>query len=179
MPGAKRGAVNPIGRSAEARRGARIEVRVADPVAGRARAIIERVKIGIPNGLPRPAEPIKREEGRVADLLAGAGLGQRHTGKEQEEKWKLRISEKEEELARYSTELRDARQMTDGRDRVIQELEDEVSRQRSENDRIQKESQAKINQLNDRIKELNQRVMMAEGGGPKTATNQGGGFFKK
>ena len=87
MPGAKRGAVNPIGRSAEARRGARIEVRVADPVAGRARAIIERVKIGIPNGLPRPAEPIKREEGRVADLLAGAGLGQRHTGKEQEEKW--------------------------------------------------------------------------------------------
>jgi twitching motility protein PilT len=127
------------------------------------------------------------EEGQRGGLMAADNdfsaivqlMDTKRLYEEQEEKWKLRISEKEEELARYSTELRDARQMTDGRDRVIQELEDEVSRQRAENDRIQKESQAKINQLNDRIKELNQRVIMAEGGGPKTATNQGGGFFKK
>jgi twitching motility protein PilT len=127
------------------------------------------------------------EEGQRGGLMAADNdfsaivqlMDTKRLYEEQEEKWKLRISEKEEELARYSAELRDSRQMTDGRDRVIQELEDEVSRQRSENDRIQKESQAKINQLNDRIKELNQRVVMAEGGGPKTASNQGGGFFKK
>jgi twitching motility protein PilT len=127
------------------------------------------------------------EEGQRGGLMAADNdfsaivqlMDTKRLYEEQEEKWKLRISEKEEELARYSTELRDSRQMTEGRDRVIQELEDEISRQRTENDRIQKEAQAKINQLNDRIKELNQRILMAEGGGsPKAAANPGG-FFKK
>jgi twitching motility protein PilT len=127
------------------------------------------------------------EEGQRGGLMAADNdfsaivqlMDTKRLYEEQEEKWKLRISEKEEELARYSTELRDSRQMTEGRDRVITELEEEISRQRSENDRIQKEAQTKINQLNDRIKELNQRVLMAEGGGPKAASTQSGGFFKK
>ena len=38
------------------------------------------------------------------------------------------------------------------------------SRLKVENERIEKESQEKIGQLNERIKELNQRVMLAEGG---------------
>jgi hypothetical protein len=95
---------------------------------------------------------------------------------EQEEKWKLRLSEKEEELARYGAELRDQRRTIDGRNELVQEFETEIGRLKVENDRIQKEFQQKIVQLNERIKELNQRVMLAEGGA-KTAANQG--FFKR
>ena len=47
---------------------------------------------------------------------------------------------------------------------------------KTENDRIAREYQGKIGQLNERIKELNQRVMTTEGAGPKVAQQ---GFFKK
>jgi hypothetical protein len=56
---------------------------------------------------------------------------------------------------------------------------------KSDNERITREFQQKITQLNDRIKELNQRLMLAEGG-PRATAGQasggaggGGGFFKK
>ncbi len=94
---------------------------------------------------------------------------------EQEEKWRLRLAEKEEEIARYNTELQNQRRMVEGRAQAISDLEDEVQRLKNENDRISKEAQAKIGQLNDRIKELNQRVMAVEQTG-KVAQQ---GFFKK
>ena len=94
---------------------------------------------------------------------------------EQEEKWKLRLGEKEEEAARYVTELREQRRLTQVRDQSIGELEEEVGRLKAENERSTRDFQQKIAQLNERIRELNQRVMMAEGG--KAAA--GSGFFKK
>ncbi len=94
---------------------------------------------------------------------------------EQEEKWRLRLAEKDEEIARYNTELQNQRRMVEGRAQAISDLEDEVQRLKNENDRITKEAQAKIGQLNDRIKELNQRVMAVEQTG-KVAQQ---GFFKK
>jgi twitching motility protein PilT len=96
---------------------------------------------------------------------------------EQEEKWKLRIGEKEEELARYVNELREQRRSTQSRDQNIGELEEEIGRLKAENERAAREAQQKIAQLNERIRELNQRVMMAEQGGKAAAG--GGGFFKK
>jgi twitching motility protein PilT len=95
---------------------------------------------------------------------------------EQEEKWKLRLSEKESELQGLSSELREHRRSIERRNEFVSELEGEISRLKTENDRIQKEYQQKIGQLNERIKELNQRVMLAEGGS-KAAANQG--FFKR
>jgi twitching motility protein PilT len=95
---------------------------------------------------------------------------------EQEEKWKLRLSEKESELQGLSSELREHRRSIERRNEFVSELEGEISRLKTENDRIQKENQQKIGQLNERIKELNQRVMLAEGGS-KAAANQG--FFKR
>lgn len=94
---------------------------------------------------------------------------------EQEEKWKLRLTEKEE-ISKYGTELREQRRATQGRDEMIAELEGEINRLRTENDRIGKEGQMKISQLNERIKELNQRVVLAEGGARPAAAQ---GFFKK
>ena len=96
---------------------------------------------------------------------------------EQEEKWKLRIGEKEGELARYVNELREQRRSTQAREQNIGDLEEEIGRLKAENERAGREAQQKIAQLNERIRELNQRVMMAEQGGKAAAG--GGGFFKK
>jgi len=96
---------------------------------------------------------------------------------EQEEKWKLRLAEKEDEVSRYVTELRDSRKTTQAREQGITELEEEVTRLKAENERSTRDFQQKIAQLNERIRELNQRVLMAEQGGGKAAA--GGGFFKK
>jgi len=95
---------------------------------------------------------------------------------EQEEKWRLRLSEKDEEIARYAQDLQGQRQTVEGRTQTVSDLEDQIQRQKNENERSTKEFQAKIAQLNERIKELNERVMGTERGG-KVA--QGQGFFKK
>ena len=99
---------------------------------------------------------------------------------EQEEKWKLRLSEKDEELNKYMMELRDQRKVIEGRDQVLTDVEGENNRLKADNERVGREFQQKIAQLNERIKELNQRLVGSEGGGPKAAAGQGGGgFFKK
>ena len=99
---------------------------------------------------------------------------------EQEEKWKLRLSEKDEEISKYGSELREQRRAIQGRDGSLSELEAEIGRLKLENERIQKEAQGKITQLNERIKELNQRVMLAEGGVRGSGTAAAAqGFFKK
>jgi len=83
---------------------------------------------------------------------------------EQEEKWKLRLSEKDEELTKYMSELRDQRRVIEGRDQVLNDAESENARLKSDAERISREFQQKIGQLNERIKELNQRLVLAEGG---------------
>ena len=96
---------------------------------------------------------------------------------EQEEKWKLRLSEKDEEVNRYVAEVRDQRRVIEGRDQVLNDAENENAKLKADSERVTREYQQKIAQLNERIKELNQRLVLAEGG-PKAAAGQGG-FFKK
>jgi len=98
---------------------------------------------------------------------------------EQEEKWKLRLTEKDEEVNKYQMELREQRRAVEGRDQALSDSETELNRLKGDNERITREFQQKIAQLNERIKELNQRILLAEGG-PRAAAGQGsGGFFKK
>jgi twitching motility protein PilT len=99
----------------------------------------------------------------------------KHLYEEQEEKWKLRIAEKEVEIAGYAEKLKEANQRGEDSGQTIAGLEEEINGLRAENERLQREHQARLLQLNDRIKELNQRVLTAEQ--PRVA--QGGGFFKK
>jgi twitching motility protein PilT len=94
---------------------------------------------------------------------------------EQEEKWRIRLTEKDEEIARYGEELQNQRRHVEGRAQTISDLEEEIQRLKNENDRASRDYQAKITQLNERIKELNQRVMATDGSG-KVAQQ---GFFKK
>src|SRR4029450_4347475 len=91
---------------------------------------------------------------------------------EQEEKWKLRLSEKDEEINKYMMELRDQRRVIEGRDQVLNEAETEKAGLKGDADRVGRETQQKIAALNDRIKELNQRLVLAEGGG-RAAAAQG------
>jgi len=81
---------------------------------------------------------------------------------EQEEKFKLRLQDKDEkiEALRHDLESR-ARQLEDkGGD--IGGKNEEIARVRGENEKLRADAQAKINQLQERIKELNQKLM---GGG--------------
>jgi twitching motility protein PilT len=94
---------------------------------------------------------------------------------EQEEKWRLRIAEKEEEIERYATEIQNQRRAVEGRSQAVSDLEEEIGRLKSENERASREYQGKIGALNERIKELNQRVMSTDPTG-KVAQQ---GFFKK
>jgi twitching motility protein PilT len=99
----------------------------------------------------------------------------KHLYEEQDEKWKLRLAEKEAVIAASAEKLEQANQFGDDRSQAIASLEEEINGLRAENERLQREHQARLVQLNERIKELNQRVLTAEQ--PRVA--QGGGFFKK
>jgi twitching motility protein PilT len=98
----------------------------------------------------------------------------KHLYEEQEEKWKLRLAEKETEIAGYAEQLNRLSQEGEGRGQAIARLEGEIRNLRGENERLKSEHQARLLQLNERIKELNQRLA---GEQPRVA--QGGGFFKK
>ena len=62
------------GRSTQAGPEAGIEVGVRHAVARRTRPVTDLIKGSPPGGLPRSAEGIEVEEGRVAGLGVGAGL---------------------------------------------------------------------------------------------------------
>ena len=97
----------------------------------------------------------------------------KHLYEDQEEKWRLRLEEKDQEIARYAAQLEDQRRTVEGRSESATGLQQEIIRLKAENERLQRDFQAKIGQLNERIKVLNQRVLTAEQ--PKVAQ----GIFKK
>ena len=80
---------------------------------------------------------------------------------EQEEKFRMRILEKDEEIEglRHDLEFRD-QQM---REATVGDpgKDEEIARLRAEYERLRAEAQSKINQLQERIKELNQKLMAA------------------
>src|SRR5205085_5903773 len=98
---------------------------------------------------------------------------------EQEEKWKLKIQEKEDAIASLESDLKERDRVVDNRSSQVAEVEGEVQRMRQENERLRQEMAAKVAQLNERIKELNQRLM---GGTPAAGTAPPApqsGFFKR
>lgn len=100
---------------------------------------------------------------------------------EQEEKWRLRLQEKEDLIAQLEQEIRDRERMVEARMQQQADVEGEVGRMRQENERVKQEAAARIAQLNDRIRELNQRLMGAGGAAaaPAPAPQPPSGFFKR
>ncbi|HEV2844722.1 MAG TPA: hypothetical protein VG477_07740, partial [Thermoanaerobaculia bacterium] len=89
---------------------------------------------------------------------------------EQEEKTKLRLSEKDEEIAALHQAIRQRDQQTEEMQARYQELVQERERIRGDYARLRQEAQEKIDKLMERIKELNQKLM---GGGEPSSQKSG------
>ncbi len=101
---------------------------------------------------------------------------------EQEEKFKQRIAEKDDLVAQLEADLHERDRQLQARLQQGAEVEGEVQRVRADAERTRLEMAAKVAQLNERIKELNQRLVAATGGSNAAApapSTPSGGFFKR
>jgi DNA repair exonuclease SbcCD ATPase subunit len=94
---------------------------------------------------------------------------------EQEEKVKLRLAEKEQEIAGLHTAIRQRDEQMEEVKVRIQEMAQEREKLRGDYTRLRQEAQEKIDKLMERIKELNQRLMGGEQGSGGT---QRSGIFR-
>jgi twitching motility protein PilT len=86
---------------------------------------------------------------------------------EQEVQWRQRISDKDEELDNLRHDVDLLRQQMNQQQSSRGQFDEEIARMRGENERLRADAQAKINQLQERIKELNQKLMAVQGPGLK------------
>jgi twitching motility protein PilT len=98
---------------------------------------------------------------------------------EQDEKWKLRVQEKDEVIRGLEADLHERERLIDVRAQQASDSDGEVLRMRQENERLKQEAAARITQLNERIKELNQRLMGTTGSNPAAPSPPPSGFFKR
>jgi hypothetical protein len=98
---------------------------------------------------------------------------------EQEEKWKQRVTEKEELIGQLEADIRERERQIQTRAQQGADAEDEVQRMKQEHERMRQEMAAKVSQLNERIKELNQRLMGSAGAASVVPPAPPGGFFKR
>src|SRR5688572_28645851 len=78
---------------------------------------------------------------------------------EQEVQWRQRFSDKDEELANLQHDLDFLRTQVNQQQGGDKQKDDEIARLRGEAERLRADAQAKITQLQERIKELNQKLM--------------------
>jgi len=82
---------------------------------------------------------------------------------EQEEKHKVRLSERDEAVNGLEQSLADRNEEVTVVRSQVQELTEQQQQLRSEYNRLRQEAQEKIDKLSGRIKELNQRIMDSNG----------------
>ena len=80
---------------------------------------------------------------------------------EQEVQWKQRVADKDEELETLRHDVDFLRQQASNQQGGSKEKDEEVVRAKAETERLRADAQAKILQLQERIKELNQKLMAA------------------
>jgi peptidoglycan hydrolase CwlO-like protein len=90
---------------------------------------------------------------------------------ELEERHRVKLQEKDDQIADLETELTDLRAAVSSNSGDMEELRRQVEQAKAEALRVRAESEQKINGLNERIRDLNQRL---QGGGKPTT-----GFFKR
>jgi chromosome segregation ATPase len=86
---------------------------------------------------------------------------------EQEEKTRLRLTEKDEEIEHAQGVIQARDQQIEELQARLQEAGQDRERVRGDYNRLRQEAQEKIDKLMERIKELNQRLMGAPAGGPR------------
>jgi twitching motility protein PilT len=83
---------------------------------------------------------------------------------EQEVHWRQRVSVKEEEVENLRHDVEFLRQQLQQNSAGRSQHDEEINRMRGENERLRSDAQTKITQLQERIKELNQKLMASGGG---------------
>ncbi|MEA2164641.1 MAG: twitching motility protein PilT [Thermoanaerobaculia bacterium] len=78
---------------------------------------------------------------------------------EQEVNWRQQVATKEEEIEGLHHDIEFLRQQVQQTAGSRSQHDEEIARMRGENERLRAEAQAKITQLQERIKELNQKLM--------------------
>jgi twitching motility protein PilT len=86
---------------------------------------------------------------------------------EQDVQWRQRIADKDEEMDNLRHDVELLRQQLVQSQSNRGQFDEEVARMRAENERLRADAQAKINQLQERIKELNQKLMAVQGAPPR------------
>jgi twitching motility protein PilT len=82
---------------------------------------------------------------------------------EQESQWRQRFSDKDEEIGRLRSELETYRTQHSEQEDNGGQKDAEVARLRADNERLRADAQTKIAQLQERIKELNQKLVATTG----------------
>src|SRR5581483_6087447 len=86
---------------------------------------------------------------------------------EQESQWRQRLADKDEEIENLKHDMEFRIQQMASQQNAQSGKDEEIARVKADMDRLRADAQAKINQLQERIKELNQKLMAAGGGGVK------------
>ena len=94
---------------------------------------------------------------------------------EQEEKIRIRMQEKEEQIAGLHVAIRQRDEQSEELKGRLQEMAQDRERLRGDYNRLRQEAQEKIDKLMERIKELNQRLM---GGGDTSTGERKTGIFR-
>src|SRR5450759_937152 len=98
---------------------------------------------------------------------------------EQEDKWRQRLVEKDELISSLEAEVAERDRMIQAKAQQSAEAEGEIQKVRADAERQRQETVAKVAQLNERIKDLNQRLQ-GSGATPGTpAATPQAGFFKR
>ena len=95
---------------------------------------------------------------------------------EQEERWKLRTVEKDEQIAQLEAQVAALKHEMSASGATASELQNQLEALRVEKDRQARDVEARIEKLNDRIRELNQQI---SGGAKATPEKPQTGFFKR
>ncbi len=85
---------------------------------------------------------------------------------EQEVQWRQRLTDKDEEMENLRHDYEYRLQALTQQQSASSAKDDEIAKLKAEMDRLRADAQAKIGQLQERIKELNQKLMSTAGGQP-------------
>jgi twitching motility protein PilT len=95
---------------------------------------------------------------------------------EQEERWKQRTLDKDEQIAQLESQLASIRQEVSTTGTTSSELRNQLEALRVEKERQARDAEARIEKLNERIRELNQQLAAS---GKAPAEKAQSGFFKR
>ena len=98
---------------------------------------------------------------------------------EQEDKWRQRLVEKDELISSLEAEVAERDRMIQAKAQQGADAEGEIQKARADAERQRQEMGAKVSQLNERIRDLNQKLLGTGATPSMPAATPSAGFFKR